>query len=235
MTYGDDLGARLRFGRIGPKLRHEARRVLAPIAARLTPLRHETFPAWDGAPLPYFVHPYNTTWHNERAVEVPLADAFLAFHGRGSGMELGNVLHHYGRRGDWEVVDKYERSSDVTNVDILDYRPPAPLDFIVSISTLEHVGWDEEPRDAEKALAALGHLRRILAPRGLLFLTVPLGYNPALDAAVADGSIETVRDLTLVHEGRRWRASTSLADRPAVRRSALWTGAVWVAEIGAAT
>ena len=60
----------------------------------------------------------------------------------------------------------------------------ATYDRVVSISTLEHVGMDNEqygdhgPRaaDASAALAeAIGELRRVLKPGGMLFVTVPYG------------------------------------------------------------
>jgi hypothetical protein len=62
-----------------------------------------------------------------------------------------------------------------------------PYDLIVSISTLEHVGYDEEPRDAGKAARAMEHLRGLLAPGGELLATIPVGYNRELDDALRGG------------------------------------------------
>lgn len=53
-----------------------------------------------------------------------------------------------------DVVDKYEGAPGVRNVDVLD-NEDGDLDYVASISTLEHVGWDEQERDADKALRAL--------------------------------------------------------------------------------
>lgn len=46
----------------------------------------------------YFIHPYNMTWRNERAVEIAICKEFVA-HQNGRGMEFGNVLAHYGAAG----------------------------------------------------------------------------------------------------------------------------------------
>jgi hypothetical protein len=137
-------------------------------------------------PLRYFVHPYNHTWRYERCIEIPIARAFIAAHG-GAGLEVGNVLNHYGRVSH-RVVDKYERGRDVENVDV-EAIQAARLDYIVSISTLEHVGIDERDRDEQKALRSIGHLRGPLAPSGRLLVTFRLGHNPTLTEAVLSGRI----------------------------------------------
>ncbi|MCI4349614.1 MAG: hypothetical protein L3J93_05300, partial [Thermoplasmata archaeon] len=102
----------------------------------------------NGAAFPYFDHPYNHTWANERRVEVPLALARLRALGGGRCLEVGNVLSHYANRSpDWTIVDKYERAEGVVNVDFLEFAPRTGFDLVLSVSTLEHIGWDEQPRD----------------------------------------------------------------------------------------
>jgi hypothetical protein len=103
----------------------------------------------------------------------------------GRGLEVGNVLSHYGRVSH-RIVDKYERGRGVENRDVLAVED-RDLAYVVSISTLEHVGWDESERDEEKALRALNHLRTLLAPSGRLFVSILLGHHPALTKAVFDG------------------------------------------------
>jgi len=99
------------------------------------------------------------------------------------------VLGHYGHGGH-DVVDKYEVAPGVNNVDIADFAPARPYDLIVSISTLEHVGWDEEPRTPEKLLFVLERLEQVcLAPGGTLLATLPVGYNAFLDAALRAGTL----------------------------------------------
>jgi len=145
----------------------------------------------------YFIHEYNEAWANERTVEVPVVQSLLtrALTKRLRVLEVGNVLSHY-MPVQWPVVDKYEQGAGVVNQDILDYCPAEKFDLLVSISTFEHVGFDETgPRegcryDAEKLKKVIVHVRdHILKPDGTLFLTIPAGYNPGLDALVLSGEI----------------------------------------------
>jgi SAM-dependent methyltransferase len=132
----------------------------------------------------YFHHEYNATSLNERIVEIPIAKRLLRDYRGRRILEIGNVLSHYGMRGH-TVVDKYERARGVINVDVVDFTTEDRFDLIVSISTLEHVGWDEEVRDPGKIPRALEHLRRLLAPGGRLVMTFGAGYNEDLDALLA--------------------------------------------------
>jgi len=151
--------------------------------ARLT-LGKRTFPSMFGS-LPYLIHHYNHTWRYERCIEVPTARAFISAH-RGKGLEVGNVLSHYGPI-EHRVVDKYERAAGVENIDVLDVADDE-LSFILSVSTLEHVGWDEPIRDGEKALQALHHLRTLLRAEGRMLVTFRLGHHPLLTDAVLHGT-----------------------------------------------
>ena len=124
-----------------------------------TVLRYSDFQL-EGRRYRYFVHRYNCTWGNERAVEVPVVYDFLERHYR-PGMrvlELGNVMSHYAdalplirkllTTDDYIVIDKYEKSSlqSVRNEDIVEFVAEKPYDLIGSISTLEHIGFDEAER-----------------------------------------------------------------------------------------
>ena len=139
---------------------------------------------FDGAPYPYFFAQYNGAWGSERTVEVPLATKVLDKFANQLVLEVGNVLSHY-RPIEHEVVDKYEVAPRVINEDVVDIARAQPYDLIISVSTLEHVGWDEYPQDTAKFGRAVEHLRSLLAPGGMLFFTVPLGYNPGVDAALS--------------------------------------------------
>jgi hypothetical protein len=160
----------------------------------------------DGERYAYVTRRYNATWINERAVELALGAAFLDAQAGGRIVELGNVMGHYDPRGH-RVIDKYEVAPGVENVDILDLPPEPAFDAVLSLSTVEHVGQDEEPCDPEKALRALDRLGAIRAPGGSLLVTFPVGHNPALDAAVRDERLpfESVRYLLRVDAANTWR------------------------------
>lgn len=137
----------------------------------------------------YLTHHYNATWRNERAVELPLVSSFLAeLEPAARLLEVGNVLAYY-LPTPHVVVDKFEPTPGVINKDILDFGEPGSWDAIVSISTLEHVGWDETPRDETRAERALQHMRSLLVEGGRFFLSFPLGYNESLDRAVFENRL----------------------------------------------
>lgn len=235
MNYGDSLRDRLKPHRLAPKLLHEARALAAPLVAPRARIGRQQFVLWDKRHT-YLSHPYNTTYRNERAVEIPVAADFLARQ-TGRGAEFGNVLSHYGLLDNRDVIDKYDEAQGVIRVDVLDYVPPRPLDFIVSVSTIEHVGWDEKPREPEKVGEALEHLLSLLAPGGKMSLTAPLGHNPHLDEAVMAERWATQRQATMVRVGDRrrnqWVVSPQLECRPYFGRGR-GADALWVAEFLAA-
>jgi SAM-dependent methyltransferase len=125
----------------------------------------------------YLWHRESQTWRSERAVELPIALAAISEADK--ALEVGNVLGRYRPRMH-EVVDKHERAPDVINEDVLSFVG-GPYDLIVSVSTIKHIGYDETPRDPTKAARAVEHLRGLLAPRGTLLATNPIGYNRDFD------------------------------------------------------
>jgi cyclopropane fatty-acyl-phospholipid synthase-like methyltransferase len=119
-------------------------------------------------------------------VEVPIVWEFLR-NSQGKILEVGNVLSHY-YHVTHDVLDKYEKGDGVINQDIVDFHPMTRYDIIVSISTLEHVGWDENPKDPKKVLRAIENLtKNCLTQGGIMITTVPLGHNPELDNKIKQG------------------------------------------------
>jgi len=157
----------------------------------------------------YFYHAYNQTYGNERAVEIPLVWPLVEQVPAERVLEVGNVLSHYFPTHH-HVVDKYERAPGVRNVDVVDFRPTEPYDLIVSISTLEHVGFNEQPLEPDKPLRAIRNLQRCLSPQGRLVVTFPMGFNPHLDRMLQEGRIPLGSALYLRRTSRdnRWREVT---------------------------
>lgn len=149
-------------------------------------VRTKTF-RFDGKTYEYLYHLYNKTWKNERAVEIPIfCELLLKYEGK-RVLEVGNVLTHYCSIHH-DIVDKYEIGSGVINRDIVEFVPQQKYDLIISVSTLEHVGWDEQPREPVKLLAAIDHLRHTcLAPSGSLVASLPIGYNRYFDGLLNGG------------------------------------------------
>lgn len=183
-----------------------ARWVLAPF---ILPMLRARSVEYRGASLPLVYARHNVTWANERCVELALARVLLAGVRSERLLEVGHVTPHYFQAGHL-VVDKYEPGA--LNADIVDFMPPERFDLILSISTFEHIAFDEPgatPAPAAVAAgvaAALDRCRGLLAPGGLLAITVPLGYNPALDAMIANDELGWDRATWFKRfPRRRWR------------------------------
>lgn len=143
---------------------------------------------FNGEEYEYLIHPYNYTWRNERIVEIPIIERIL---NRSKGkriLELGNVTSHY-LKVKHTVLDKYEKAEGVINKDIVDYKPKDKFDLVISISTLEHIGWDENG-DYRKILKAISVLKKLLSKKGMLIFTHPLGYNFFMDEFLRKGRIK---------------------------------------------
>jgi SAM-dependent methyltransferase len=152
----------------------------------------------------YRMDRYNRTFDNERTVEVPI---FLVVLGRFRGkrvLEVGNVLGHYGKFTH-TVVDKYEKAPGVINEDIVDFEDE-PFDLIVSISTLEHVGFDEKGEKANKGRRALKQLKKLVKPGGELWISVPLGYNRVInELMLVEEAFDEVRFMRRMSQSNLWQ------------------------------
>ena len=149
------------------------------------------------------------TWHGERAVEIPIVMEMVRKYQGKNILEIGNVLSHH-LKFEHDILDKYEIANGVTNEDVVD-KSEKKYELIVSISTLEHVGWDEEPRDYLKIPRALENLKTLITSRGgTVIITLPLGYNSALDQLLKDGIIRFSKQYNLVRisKGNEWKEAS---------------------------
>ena len=190
---------------------------------------------FEGKSLPLFYHRYNMTWATERAVEVPVAGEFLRRFAGKSVLEVGNVTPHYLDTGH-TILDKFESGPGIINEDIADFAPSERFDLILSVSTFEHIGFDDEADgdSGKKISQAIATCRGLLAVGGQLVLTLPLGYNPALDRMIADGQLGSDRATFLKRTGRlAWQAvdaNTALASE--YGRPFPYANAVMIAQFG---
>lgn len=180
------------------------RTVFAPLIIPSLPKRTFEF---DGRELPYLYHRYNMTWASERCVEAPIARVFQEAHKPETTLEIGNVLSHYGPvRHD--ILDKFERGEGVINEDIVTFKPSKSYELILSISTFEHIGYDDEAQgsSAEKIQQALAATRNLLSENGRLVITVPVGYNSELDRLLGENALRPAKETFLKMFGRLdWR------------------------------
>lgn len=180
---------------------------------------------WWGDEFELFDAPYNSTMFNERGVEIAVALAWMADRVLVDGLEVGAVLSHYGFPAH-PTVDKYEQGDGIENIDVLDID--GQYDWVLSISTLEHVGWDELQQDSGAAVRALDHLVGLLVPGGQALITVPGGYNPALDDYLSSGAGAS-RACTMVRSTDGWVQSDELLFLR-YGTSTPWAESVWIGE-----
>lgn len=183
---------------------------LKPLRSIFAPLIISTLKArsfrFEGVDLPLLYHPYNMTWASERCVEVPIVQSYTRKFRPEKTLEVGNVLAHY-VQVQHDVVDKFEKAPGVINEDVVAFRGRMPYDLIVSISTFEHIGFDDESsgRSAEKILEAIRHCRQLLSEEGLLVITVPMGYNPELNSVIAASELQASKETYLKKQtAREW-------------------------------
>jgi len=219
MKFGD-RAAHLYAGRLG-KLIFFARRfgfrelfrkpfriLFAPVIIPRLPMEPFDF---QGIRLQPFYHRRNTTWACERCVEIPLAMHFLKQYPPERVLEVGNVLSGYFSLAH-EVIDKFDHTSSVTRGDVVTFSTDSSYDLILSISTFEHIGFDDARADsAEMIPAAIRNCRRFLRDAGQLLLTVPIGYNKHLDELIRGGRWGCSREAYMRRTGMsRWVTSSKM-------------------------
>jgi len=174
-----------------------------------TPIKRATFARqtfkYNNKEFNYAAHPYNATWRNERAVEVPIMLDFLTEHHGKRLLEVGNVSTYY-RQISHDVVDKYENNDHGLNIDIMDFQPEQRYQGFLAISTFEHIGWDEKPKEPEKILAAVNQVYKLVSDRSAVLISCPLGYNDALDDYVRGDAFPftEISYLARVDAANRW-------------------------------
>ena len=149
--------------------------------------RNKTF-EFKGNHFSYFISDYNITVINERTIEIPIITHYLKRYSSDDVLEVGNVLSHY-FDVNHTIVDKYEQEINVINQDICTYNPGRKFQFIATISTVEHIGYDEIPRHPENLIQGIENIKKLLSPGGEAWITVPAGYNPFFKDYIKNGKL----------------------------------------------
>ena len=158
----------------------------------------------------YVFHSYTPSWENERCALLPIAWEFVqSFQKqRKSILEIGNVLS-YVYPVNHDVLDKYEIIDGVINEDVVNFKTNKKYDLILSIVTLQFVGWDEVPRNPNKVLMAFENLKSILAPGGLIIIMHGLGEHKEVDELLKNGRLKFEKQFYLMKtSGYKWKEST---------------------------
>jgi hypothetical protein len=170
--------------------RQDRERKLQPIRLAAVTKPEKAF-VFNGKEYDYFYHDYNETWSSERTVEVPIIWRIIQDNQTSRTLEVGNVLSHYFEIRH-TVIDKFEEGPGVINEDIVETNFATQFDLIVSISTLEHIGWGtrHEARDPPKFSRAISKLRSMVKPGGKIWFTIPLGYNQYVDSLLKENALK---------------------------------------------
>lgn len=156
-----------------------------------------------------------TPWRGEREAELPICWDILSNSKQADKLlEVGNVLtHYYPVRKlfpNLSTVDKYEKDEGVINEDIFSYNPKEKYDLIISISTLEHVGYDEIPRDPPKAKKTIKKLAEMLSPGGKLVFTFDIMSNDYLRKIILEGNLKLSKKQFLIKIKNTWYEDESI-------------------------
>lgn len=141
------------------------RRVVAPFI--IPRLAKATFD-YRGLRLPLTYHPYSATWSSERAVEISIAREYLDRYAGKPVLELGNVTSHY-LDVRHLILDKYEKGTgpiEVINEDVVEFETDRRFDLVISVSTIEHIGFDDDGDSRQKIPLAISKCRSLLTPVG---------------------------------------------------------------------
>ena len=157
----------------------------------------------------YFYGLYNCTPCNERCVELGFAKKFIK-KSESPILEIGNVIRRYIISDKLITIDKYEKYPRVLNYDFInsldEYKKFLPPKFnLISLSTFEHIGWDEkiDKNSFAKIFETLDKLHKL----GLssVLITIPLGWNPAIDYFLAFNLIpEKYKVIYFYKKNFRW-------------------------------
>lgn len=180
---------------------------LTPIIASI--MSQATF-SYKACFLPYFIHKYNATYANERMVEIPIFLYEMKQEAPNACiLEIGNVLSHY-TFTQHEVLDMSPAECADITCDVVDFKPTGYYDLIISISTLEHVGFDEGEHKKKQPGKIQTVLTKLKSMSNRILWSFTLGFNPGLDEAWKTGCLlaDGFKSLVYTRQGLIWVRTT---------------------------
>jgi len=189
-------------------IKYRSLTILSPIIIFMKP---KCFFVFRNRKLKYFLHIYNLTWMNERIVEVPIVMDYIKRFRAKKILEFGAVLHHY-YNVNWDVLDKFEKGKGIINKDVVNFKPSEKYDLIVSISTLEHVGFADGIKNPMKPVKAVRNLKEnCLKKNGRIIITLPLAYNKEMDKLLFNEKIhfDELFFLKRISRSNKWKEVTA--------------------------
>jgi len=142
--------------------------------------------------LKYFYNKYNITYSNERMVEIPILNHYYNKFKWKEILEIWNVMKNYFSY-DHDVLDKFDKHNYVTiKDDICSYIPENKYDFVFSISTLEHVWFEDFEKETDNKMIhkAFDNIVNNIVWWTFVF-TIPLWYNIYLDSLIYNWDLKT--------------------------------------------
>ncbi len=178
-----------------------------PIALFMKLINHNKF-TFRNKKYKYFIH--KRSWATERVIEIPIVLNYINKNKR--ILEVGNVLSQFVDVW-WDVVDKFEIGNGIINEDIIGFKPIEKYDLIISISTLEHIGFNEDVgggekpssiADVSKIIDAIDNLKTCLKTDGIMVTTLPLGYNQEMDEHLDELGFDELYFLKRISRRNLW-------------------------------
>jgi len=81
----------------------------------------------------------------------------------------------------------------VKNIDIVDFKSKIKYDLIISISTMEHIGFEENYTNEineSKIINSFKNLKSLIKDNGTCIITIPINQNPILDKLIFQEQIQ---------------------------------------------
>ena len=135
---------------------------------------------------------YNAAATNERTIEIPLGFYFKDYF-KNDIIEIGAVTPYY-HNCQHEVYDLYDSYKKCIRKDFSTCDDFYKNKNILSISTVEHIGFDNYSNQhgkypVERWDGGFIILQKIISSCNNYLLTIPIGYNPVLDHKILQSDI----------------------------------------------